>query len=33
MDLLKIALELNTGFSMMVTVFEDFKSMNVESCI
>ena len=32
MDLLKIILEFNTGLGMMVTVFEGFKSMHVESC-
>lgn len=29
--LLKIILELNTGFVMMITVFEAFESTNVES--
>lgn len=31
MDLLKIILELNTGLGMMITVFEGFKFVNVES--
>lgn len=33
MDLLKIVLELNTGFGMMVTVFLGFQIYEFESCI